>query len=35
MSIQLHDSLKTADKNNLLPKVVAYNRIDGPGQVWT
>jgi galactokinase/mevalonate kinase-like predicted kinase len=31
MSIQLHDSLKTADKNNLLPKVVAYNRIDGPG----
>ena len=31
MSIQLHDSLKIAEKENALPKVVAYNRIDGPG----
>lgn len=31
MSIQLHDLLKTAQKENALPKVVAYNRIDGPG----
>ena len=31
MSIQLHDSLKIAEKENALPKVIAYNRIDGPG----
>ena len=31
MSIQLHDSLKRAEKEKALPKVVAYNRIDGPG----
>jgi galactokinase/mevalonate kinase-like predicted kinase len=31
MSIQLHDSLKIAEKEKALPKVVAYNRIDGPG----
>lgn len=31
MSIQLHDVLKTARKKNALPKVIAYNRIDGPG----
>lgn len=31
MSIQLHDTLKTAKKENVLPRVVAYNRIDGPG----
>ena len=31
MSIQLHDTLKIAEKENALPKVVAYNRIDGPG----
>lgn len=31
MSIQLHDSLKAAAKENALPKIVAYNRIDGPG----
>lgn len=31
MSIQLHDSLKIAQKENTLPKVIAYNRIDGPG----
>jgi galactokinase/mevalonate kinase-like predicted kinase len=31
MSIQLHDSLKIAEKYKALPKVIAYNRIDGPG----
>jgi D-glycero-alpha-D-manno-heptose-7-phosphate kinase len=31
MTIQLHDSLKIAEKNKVLPKVIAYNRIDGPG----
>ncbi|MBI5681273.1 MAG: GHMP kinase [Methanobacterium sp.] len=31
MSIQLHDSLKIAEKKNALPNVIAYNRIDGPG----
>jgi len=31
MSIQLHDSLKIAEKEKALPKVIAYNRIDGPG----
>ncbi len=31
MSIQLHDSLTAAKKENVLPKVIAYNRIDGPG----
>ena len=31
MTIQLHDSLKLAEKNRVLPKVIAYNRIDGPG----
>lgn len=31
MPIQLHDSLKTAEKEKALPKVIAYNRIDGPG----
>ena len=31
MSIQLHDTLKIAEKENALPKVIAYNRIDGPG----
>lgn len=31
MSVQLHDSLKEAAKEKSLPKVVAYNRIDGPG----
>jgi len=29
--IQLHDSLKEAQKEGALPKVIAYNRIDGPG----
>lgn len=29
--IQLHDSLKKAQKESVLPKVIAYNRIDGPG----
>jgi galactokinase/mevalonate kinase-like predicted kinase len=31
MSIQLHNSLKIAEKEQALPKVIAYNRIDGPG----
>ena len=31
MSIQLYDSLKIAEKEKALPKVIAYNRIDGPG----
>ena len=31
MSIQLCDFLKNALKENALPKVIAYNRIDGPG----
>ena len=31
MTIQLHDSLKIAEKNKGLPNVIAYNRIDGPG----
>lgn len=31
MHMQLHDFLKTAQKENALPKVIAYNRIDGPG----
>jgi len=31
MSIQLHDSLKKAEKENALPEVIAYHRIDGPG----
>lgn len=31
MSIQLHDYLKIAEKEKDLPKVIAYNRIDGPG----
>ena len=31
MTIQLHDSLKIAEKNKALPRVIAYNRIDGPG----
>ncbi len=31
MSIQLHDTLKVAEKETGLPNVIAYNRIDGPG----
>lgn len=31
MPIQVHDSLKIAEKEKALPKVIAYNRIDGPG----
>ncbi len=31
MSIQLHDFLKIAEKEKALPRVIAYNRIDGPG----
>lgn len=31
MSIQLCDFLKNALNENALPKVIAYNRIDGPG----
>lgn len=31
MLIQLYDSLKIAEKEKALPKVIAYNRIDGPG----
>ena len=31
MTIQLHDSLEIAEKNKFLPRVIAYNRIDGPG----
>ena len=31
MSIQLHDFLKVAEKEKALPRVIAYNRIDGPG----
>jgi D-glycero-alpha-D-manno-heptose-7-phosphate kinase len=31
MLIQLHDSLRIAEKEKALPKVIAYNRIDGPG----
>lgn len=30
-SIQLHHSLKIAEKERALPGVLAYNRIDGPG----
>jgi galactokinase/mevalonate kinase-like predicted kinase len=29
--IQLHDLLKTAQRDNALPNVISYNRIDGPG----
>ncbi|BDZ71025.1 GHMP kinase [Methanobacterium petrolearium] len=29
--VQLNDFLKTAEKKKALPKVIAYNRIDGPG----
>lgn len=29
--IQINDFLKTAEKKKALPKVIAYNRIDGPG----
>ncbi len=31
MTIQLHDSLEIAEKDKVLPRVIAYNRIDGPG----
>lgn len=31
MAIQLHDLLKEKEKEKSLPKVTAYNRIDGPG----
>ena len=31
MSINLYDRLKDAAINQILPAVVAYNRIDGPG----
>lgn len=31
MPIELHESLKIAEKENALPQLVAYNRIDGPG----
>jgi D-glycero-alpha-D-manno-heptose-7-phosphate kinase len=31
MSIQIHDTLKIAEKEKSLPNVIAYNRIDGPG----
>lgn len=31
MSVQLYDYLKNAEKEKTLPKVIAYNRIDGPG----
>ncbi|MGB9938076.1 MAG: GHMP kinase [Methanobacterium sp.] len=31
MPMQLHESLKIAKKENALPNVIAYNRIDGPG----
>ena len=31
MTIQLHDSLKEAEKKKALPEVIAYHRIDGPG----
>jgi D-glycero-alpha-D-manno-heptose-7-phosphate kinase len=31
MVIQLHDKLENAQKEKALPKVIAYNRIDGPG----
>jgi len=31
MSIQLRDMLEEASKNDTLPGVIAYNRIDGPG----
>lgn len=30
-TIQLHDSLQVAEKEKALPRVIAYNRIDGPG----
>ncbi|MGZ7043776.1 MAG: GHMP family kinase ATP-binding protein [Methanobacterium sp.] len=29
--MELHDQLKIAQKEKALPKVIAYNRIDGPG----
>ena len=31
MTVQLHDSLKEAEKKGALPEVIAYHRIDGPG----
>jgi D-glycero-alpha-D-manno-heptose-7-phosphate kinase len=31
LSIQLHDILIEASKQQSLPSVIAYNRIDGPG----
>lgn len=31
MGIQLHDLLGEASKHNVLPSVIAYHRIDGPG----
>jgi len=31
MVIQLRELLEEASKNNVLPSVIAYNRIDGPG----
>ncbi len=31
MSVQLYESLKEAEKKNVLPEVTAYHRIDGPG----
>ncbi|MDI9436997.1 MAG: GHMP kinase [Euryarchaeota archaeon] len=31
MPIELHDNLKAAQREKALPKLTAYNRIDGPG----
>ena len=31
MTIQLRESLKEAEKKKVLPEVIAYHRIDGPG----
>jgi galactokinase/mevalonate kinase-like predicted kinase len=31
MTIELHDFLKIAEEKKVLPNVIAYNRIDGPG----
>jgi len=31
MVVQLYEKLKIAEKENALPGVIAYNRIDGPG----
>jgi len=31
MTVQLHDSLKEAEKKKAMPEVIAYHRIDGPG----